>query len=97
MHRRQRGDGLDLNDDFFAHHQIGAKRFIESNAVVNNRHRFLSLNRDGMLPHFMREHDFVNRFQQTRPQLRVHKKSRIQHDLGEFILRHSLVSFVAFV
>ena len=43
MYSGQRFERFKLDDNFSIHHQVRPKRFIESDAIVNDGHRFLSL------------------------------------------------------
>jgi len=71
MYRKSAFNRLDFDNDDAFHKQVDAQTFVELQAIVFERHRFLP--GDIQAPSFEipGENRFVNRFQESRPQTPV--------------------------
>jgi len=78
-------NGRDLNQELPFNHQISPEAFIKSQSLENDGDRLLPFYTKAAACKQLRQDDFINGFQQTRPQFRMHRVSGV-HDLpGDFL------------
>ena len=82
-------DGLQVHDHQVGNQQVGAKPFIEAQLFETNGNRNLPLNTKAKSAQFVGKHDFINRFEQTRPKSRVNFKRHVKHSLRNFVFTNN--------
>ncbi len=85
----ERFNRFQFDDEFVGNKQVSAETFLKSNAVVRNRNRLLPFDGDTVLAELIGEQDFIDRFQETRPEAGVQLVSQVEHHLRELVLVHS--------
>src|SRR5205809_8055510 len=97
MNSRQRFDRLEFDNNFSIYDEVRSERLIKLNAIVHNRHGFLTFNHQSSLAQLVREHHLVNRFKDSRPELGMDHKGSVENLLCNFVFSHPPWTFVTFV
>jgi hypothetical protein len=66
--------------------QVGAKAFVEPDSIPCDRNNYLSFDRVAVFAQFMRKQDFVNDFEDDRPEPGVQAVGRVNDQSRDFIL-----------
>lgn len=90
MDSREFFDGFQFNDDEVLHNQVRAKTFFKDKVVIPDGDGHLPLHFKSSLPQLIGKDDFINRFEQSRPESVVNVKSRIDDHTGDFIFVHKV-------
>ena len=83
-------DGLQFNNNFILYDKVSPECRVEYHLFIPDGDRHLPTDTKTTLLQFIRQDDFINRFEQSRTKLFVHRKGGVQDDPADFILRHNL-------
>ena len=92
MHRQQRINALDFDDDDILDDEVDAVTGLESDAFVENRDTLRRDKSETIRRQLLLQTLQVNRFEQTRPEFHVDLISRIDNDFGYRVLVHFFLS-----
>jgi len=83
-------DGFELDDDFVFDDQIGAKAFVEDNAIILDWNRNLTFDIQPHALQFAGKNDLVDSFQKARSEIPMNLKCGVHHKLGYFVSCHDV-------
>ena len=86
--RTELGNGLEFEDHAVGDDEVGAKAFVEGEAVVGDGDRNLTPHGEAAFLEFVGEDGLVNGFEQAGAEAAVNVDGGVENDLTDFVLVH---------
>jgi len=80
---------LELNNDYILNDKVGAKAYLKTNVVPNERNRHFLFDMKPAFSEFVRKDDKINRLEQSRAQSPMNTNCSVYDNLGDFVVSHS--------
>ena len=93
MYRRSPFDRFQFDDHLVLNYQISPEPLIKFHAVPFNGHGNLPPDIQSAPFEFAREHGFIHRFEQSRPQSGMQPITGVHDDFRDFVFFHGLILF----